>query len=106
MSAARWLEVWTVTVYGPLFDSEKGFFLNGDPLKILGVCNHHDLGCLGAAVNTRAIERQLEILKAMGCNGIRTSHNPPAPELLDLCDRMGFIVMDEDFIVENKEDRL
>ena len=79
------------------FDSEKGFSLNGEPMKILGVCNHHDLGCLGAAVNTRAIERQLEILKEMGCNGIRTSHNPPAPELLDLCDRMGFIVMDEAF---------
>jgi beta-galactosidase len=79
------------------FDSESGFSLNGEPLKILGVCNHHDLGCLGAAVNTRAIERQLEILKEMGCNGIRTSHNPPAPELLDLCDRMGFIVMDEAF---------
>lgn len=81
------------------FDSEKGFILNGMPVKILGVCNHHDLGCLGAAVNTRAIERQLEILKEMGCNGIRTSHNPPAPELLDLCDRMGFIVMDEAFDV-------
>ncbi|MDZ7634761.1 MAG: glycoside hydrolase family 2 TIM barrel-domain containing protein [Bacteroidales bacterium] len=68
-------------------------------MKIRGVCNHHDLGCLGAAVNTRAIERQLEILKEMGCNGIRTAHNPPAPELLDLCDRMGFIVMDEAFDV-------
>lgn len=79
------------------FDSEKGFFLNGKHVKIKGVCNHHDLGCLGAAVNKRAIERQLEILKEMGCNGIRTSHNPPAPELLDLCDRMGFIVMDEAF---------
>jgi beta-galactosidase len=79
------------------FDPEKGFFLNGKPVKIKGVCNHHDLGCLGAAINTRAIERQLEILKEMGCNGIRTSHNPPAPELLDLCDRMGFIVMDEAF---------
>jgi beta-galactosidase len=79
------------------FDSEKGFSLNGKPLKILGVCNHHDLGALGAAVNTRAIERQLEILKAMGCNAIRTAHNPPAPELLDLCDRMGFLVMDEAF---------
>jgi beta-galactosidase len=79
------------------FDSEKGFFLNGKSVKIKGVCNHHDLGCFGAAVNTRAIERQLEILKAMGCNGIRTAHNPPAPELLDLCDRMGFIVMDEAF---------
>jgi beta-galactosidase len=79
------------------FDSEKGFFLNGKPIKIKGVCNHHDLGCLGAAVNTRALERQLEILKEMGCNGIRTAHNPPAPELLDLCDQMGFIVMDEAF---------
>jgi len=79
------------------FDVDKGFFLNDKPVKILGVCNHHDLGCLGSAVNTRAMERQLEILKAMGCNGIRTSHNPPAPELLDLCDRMGFIVMDEAF---------
>lgn len=79
------------------FDAEKGFFLNGKPLKIMGVCNHHDLGALGAAINTRALERQLEILKAMGCNGIRTAHNPPAPELLELCDRMGFIVMDEAF---------
>lgn len=79
------------------FDAQKGFFLNGKPLKILGVCNHHDLGALGAAVNKRAIERQLEILKAMGCNAIRTAHNPPAPELLDLCDRMGFLVMDEAF---------
>ena len=79
------------------FDADKGFVLNGEPVIIKGVCNHHDLGCLGAAVNTRAIERQLEILREMGCNGIRTSHNPPAPELLDLCDRMGFIVMDEAF---------
>lgn len=79
------------------FDAEKGFILNGKRVKINGVCMHHDLGCLGAAVNTRAIERQLEILKEMGCNGIRCSHNPPAPELLDLCDRMGFIVMDETF---------
>lgn len=79
------------------FDNEKGFLLNGKPMKILGVCNHHDLGCLGAAINVRALERQLEILKDMGCNGIRTSHNPPAPELLDLCDKMGFVVMDEAF---------
>ncbi|MDB5129315.1 beta-galactosidase GalB [Mucilaginibacter sp.] len=79
------------------FDADKGFSLNGKPMKILGVCDHHDLGSLGAAINTRALERQLQILKAMGCNGIRTSHNPPAPELLDLCDRMGFIVMDEAF---------
>ncbi len=79
------------------FDVEKGFLLNGEQVKINGVCNHHDLGCFGAAINTRALERQLEILKGMGCNGIRTSHNPPAPELLDLCDKMGFIVMDEAF---------
>ncbi|MDN5286862.1 MAG: beta-galactosidase [Mucilaginibacter sp.] len=79
------------------FDVDKGFSLNGKPMKILGVCDHHDLGSLGAAINTRALERQLEMLKAMGCNGIRTSHNPPAPELLDLCDKMGFIVMDEAF---------
>lgn len=79
------------------FDAEKGFSLNGQSMKINGVCMHHDLGCLGAAVNVRALERQLEILKEMGCNGIRCSHNPPAPELLDLCDRMGFIVMDETF---------
>lgn len=84
------------------FDINKGFFLNGKSVKIKGVCNHHDLGCLGAAVNTRAIERQLEILKEMGCNGIRTAHNPPAPELLDLCDRMGFIVMDESFDIWRK----
>ena len=85
------------------FDREKGFFLNGKPVKINGVCNHHDLGALGAAVNTRALERQLEMLKAMGVNGIRTSHNPPAPELLELTDRMGFIVIDEAFDMWKKE---
>ncbi|RYE07055.1 MAG: DUF4982 domain-containing protein, partial [Sphingobacteriaceae bacterium] len=79
------------------FDADKGFSLNGKPMKILGVCDHHDLGSLGSAINTRALARQLEILKGMGVNGIRTSHNPPAPELLDLCDKMGFIVMDEAF---------
>jgi len=79
------------------FDLNKGFILNGKQVKIKGVCMHHDLGPLGSAINTRAIERQLEILKKMGVNGIRTSHNPPAPELLDLCDKMGFIVMDEAF---------
>ncbi len=84
------------------FNEKNGFFLNGKPLKILGVNNHHDLGSLGAAVNIRAIERQLEILKDMGCNAIRTAHNPPAPELLDLCDKMGFIVMDEAFDVWRK----
>lgn len=81
------------------FDPEQGFFLNGQPKKILGVCNHHDLGALGAAFNISAARRQLEILKEMGCNGIRTAHNPPAPQLLDLCDSMGFIVMDEAFDV-------
>jgi beta-galactosidase len=79
------------------FDREKGFFLNGTHVKIRGVCLHHDLGALGAAFNTRAMERQLELMKAMGANAIRTSHNPPAPELLDLADRMGIIVMDEAF---------
>jgi len=79
------------------FDADKGFSLNGKPMKILGVCDHHDLGSLGAAVNYRALQRQLEMLKEMGCNGIRTSHNPPAPELLDLADKMGFLVMDEAF---------
>lgn len=113
----RYKSVTTVTVDGDVtdvyetpfgirsfaFDAEQGFFLNGQPLKLLGVCNHHDLGALGAAVNTRAIERQLMMLKAMGCNAIRTAHNPPAPELLDLCDRMGFIVMDEAFDVWKKK---
>ena len=84
------------------FDAEKGFFLNGVQTKIKGVCQHHDLGSLGAAVNTRALERQLEILQEMGCNGIRMTHNPPAPELLELCDRMGFIVQDETFDIWRK----
>ena len=79
------------------FTATNGFLLNGERLPIRGVCNHHDLGALGTAFNLRAAERQLEILKAMGCNAIRTSHNPPAPGLLDLCDRMGFVVMDEAF---------
>jgi len=72
-------------------------------MKVLGVCLHHDQGALGTAVNTRAIERQLQILKDMGCNAIRTSHNPPAPELLDLCDKMGFLVMDEAFDMWKKK---
>ncbi len=79
------------------FDADKGFFLNGRPLKINGVCLHHDAGALGAVVNRAAIHRQLSIMKEMGCNAIRCSHNPPAPELLDLCDQMGFLVMDEAF---------
>lgn len=74
-----------------------GFYLNGKRVQIKGVCNHHDLGALGAAFNTRAAERQIELLKEMGCNSIRTSHNPPAPQLLDLCDRMGILVLDELF---------
>ena len=88
------------TVFGIrtfMFDVDKGFILNGKQVKIKGVCNHHDLGCLGSAVNFRALERQLQIMKEMGVNAIRTSHNPPAPELLALCDRMGFIVLDEAF---------
>jgi beta-galactosidase len=79
------------------FDVDKGFLLNGERVRINGVCDHHDLGPLGAALNTRALERQIEILKEMGVNAIRTSHNPPAPELLELCDRMGILVMDEAF---------
>lgn len=79
------------------FDKDKGFFLNGKNVKIKGVCLHHDLGPLGAAVNYRAIERQLQIMQEMGCNAIRTAHNPPTPELLDLCDRMGLLVQVEAF---------
>ena len=79
------------------FDSNKGFFLNGKHIHLNGVCDHADLGALGTVVNTRALQRQIQILQEMGCNAIRTSHNPPAPELLDLCDRMGMLVMDESF---------
>ncbi len=81
------------------FDPNAGFFLNGEHLKLNGVCNHHDLGALGSALNLRALVRQLEMLMDMGTNAIRTSHNPPAPELLDLADKMGFLVMDEAFDV-------
>lgn len=79
------------------FDHDNGFFLNGENIKIKGVCMHHDLGLLGAAVNKRAMQRQLEILKDMGCNGIRTSHNAADPQFLNLCDEMGFIVMEDVF---------
>ncbi len=79
------------------FDADKGFFLNGEPVRLNGVCDHHDLGALGSAINTRALERQLQILQEMGCNAIRTSHNPPAPELLDVADRLGILIMDEAF---------
>ncbi len=79
------------------YGRQKGFLLNGRRVRFQGVCDHHDLGALGTAVNRRATERQLEILKRMGANAIRTSHNPPSPELLELADRMGFLVMDEAF---------
>lgn len=79
------------------FNPDKGLLVNGERVQIKGVNQHHDLGALGAAFNTRAAERQLELLREMGCNAIRMSHNPPAPELLELTDRMGFLVVDEIF---------
>jgi beta-galactosidase len=79
------------------FTVDDGFHLNGKRVQLYGVCLHHDQGALGAAFYTRAMERQLEIMRDMGVNAIRTSHNPPAPELLELCDRMGFVVWDECF---------
>lgn len=79
------------------FDPQTGFSLNGIAMKINGVCQHHDLGCLGAAINEDALHRQLRMLKDMGCNAIRCSHNPPSPELLNMCDTMGLMVMDESF---------
>jgi beta-galactosidase len=79
------------------FDPNEGFFINGQHIKLNGVCDHHDLGALGAALNDRALQRQLEMLVEMGVNALRTSHNPPAPELLDLADQMGLMVMDETF---------
>ena len=80
-----------------LFTPDKGFFLNGKPTKIYGVCMHHDLGIFGAAINYSVLKRQISIMHEMGVNSIRTSHNPPAPELLDICDEMGILVMDEFF---------
>lgn len=79
------------------FDPTKGFSLNGQSMKLKGVCLHHDAGALGAAVPIQVWQRRLKLLKEAGCNAIRCSHNPPAPEFLDLCDRMGFLVMDEAF---------
>ncbi len=81
------------------FDQQQGFMLNGRPLKIRGVCLHSDLGALGMAFNRSAALRQLRIMKEMGVNGIRTSHNPAAPAFLDLCDSLGFVVMSETFDV-------
>ena len=79
------------------FDTETGFYLNGEHVKIHGACDHHDLGALGAAFNKAAMQRKLSILKQMGCNAIRTSHNMPAKEVMDLADEMGFLVMSEAF---------
>ncbi|MDO5969534.1 glycoside hydrolase family 2 TIM barrel-domain containing protein [Flavivirga aquimarina] len=80
-----------------VFSVENGFTLNGENMKLKGVNNHSDLGALGAAMNDKVLERRLKILKDMGCNAIRTAHNPPSDVLLDLCDKMGFMVMDEAF---------
>lgn len=79
------------------FIPEKGFYLNGEHRKFKGVCNHHDLGPLGAAVSVPALRHQLTMLKDMGCDAVRTSHNTPAPELVSLCDEMGFMMMVEPF---------
>ncbi len=90
----------TTTTFGirtASFDPDKGFSLNGQPLKLKGVCIHHDAGCLGAAVPDKVLERRLRLLKELGVNAIRTSHNPPAPELLEMCDRLGLLVKDEAF---------
>lgn len=81
------------------YSSTTGFSLNGKRVKMNGVCIHHDAGCVGAAVPVKIWQQRLQRLKEMGCNAIRTSHNPPTPELLDLCDKMGFLVMDEAFDV-------
>ena len=90
--------VWTNTAFRNFrFDAKTGFWLNGENIKLNGVCEHHDFGCLGAALNEDALHRKLVKLKQMGVNAIRSSHNPPAPELLNMCDTMGFIVMDESF---------
>jgi len=111
LAAHRYVAVTTVALRGrPLdvyetpfgirdirFDPDKGVLVNGQRVELKGVNQHHDLGALGAAFNVRAAERQLELLREMGCNAIRMSHNPPAPELLDLTDRMGFLVIDEIF---------
>ena len=79
------------------FTHDNGFLLNGHRVQIKGTCNHHDLGALGTAVSEVALRRQIQILKSFGCNALRTSHNPPAPELLTLADKMGMLVMDEAF---------
>ncbi len=88
---------YTVGFRTKAFDPEKGFFLNGSYVKVHGVCEHHDLGSLGSAFHLEALRRQFVILKEMGANGIRTSHNMPAPEFMELADRMGFLVLSEAF---------
>jgi beta-galactosidase len=107
----RYVVVTTISQAGKIVDSsetpfgirtiaftvDNGFLLNGKRVPINGICDHSDLGALGSAINVRGLERQIEILKSFGCNAIRTSHNPPSPELLDLCDKMGMLVMDESF---------
>ncbi len=106
----RYVAVTTLTREGEVLDiyetrfgirkiecKPDGLFVNGERIRIQGVNDHHDLGALGTAFNERAAERQLELLREMGCNAIRMSHNPPAPELLELTDRLGFLVMDEIF---------
>lgn len=90
-------EVTTTGFRDVKFDAQKGFFLNGKNMKLNGVCEHHDFGCLGAVVNEDALHRKLVILRDMGVNAVRCSHNPPAPELLNMCDTMGLLVMDESF---------
>ena len=90
----------TATEFGirtAVFDADKGFLLNGQAIKLKGVCIHHDAGCLGAAVPDKVLERRLRLLKELGANAIRTSHNPPAPELLAMCDHLGLLVKDEAF---------
>jgi beta-galactosidase len=79
------------------FDPNQGFFLNGRNMKLKGVCLHHEAGCLGAAVPLKVLERRLRLMKEIGANAVRTSHNPPAPEFLDLCDRLGLLVQVEAF---------
>lgn len=103
--AARQMDEYETTfgIRSFYFDSQKGFFLNNQPLKIHGVCMHHDLGALGAAFNKSAAKRQLTVLKEMGCNAIRFAHNPPASAMLDLCDEMGFLVIDEAYDIWKKK---
>ncbi|MCR5565266.1 MAG: DUF4982 domain-containing protein [Clostridiales bacterium] len=90
-------EIRKIGLRSVLADPDKGFMLNGTPLKLKGVCLHHDLGALGAAFHEKAAKRQLNLMKKMGANAVRTSHNPPASKFLDLCDEMGILVVDEAF---------